>query len=1059
MNGNIVGEEFEDYVFEQIAQRQKNQFSGYTEFRTPQQIQYLNNTSAWVKLASGMEINEEDGGVERLRSIIEDENLANQFLGSDLAKKTILFNGTSETTPAVYNEGKKVEKLAEYNLRAGYSKSQNIWNLSTAYGLGGPEFGQQPMPGIQSVDVKSLNRGSIREANVTIKAYNKYQFAIIELLYLRIGFSMMLEWGNDKYINNQGEFKPTENTIIEDLWFQNNDYTQLKMINDIERYRGIYNGNYDGFFGKVANFDWTFLPDGSYDINLKLITVGDVIESLQANIPVNSVQARTVDLKLEEKNNIYKDLNDSPLVNAAKNNKLGKYLFESLTQNDLWETESNPEYFSFKYIEDDNQFLKKIPTNYQYYMTFGKLLNIFQNEIIPTIKNENSIFSMLDIEKDEFSNKISYYPNQISLDPRICIFKYYFGGGDDPNYQIQGLESPSYLNSLKEYITFADQGIVYGRLMNIYLNYDFISKSLTANTKDGKLSIYKFFERICDGINSALGNVNNIEPIIKDDKIITFIDQNPIPGYLETIEPKNSIVDLEVYGYNNSKSTANFLKNINFKTSITPQLASMITIGTTAGGSATKNEDGTAFSNWNKGLKDRFAQRRIDPKDKVTEQERNKKARVKELIIEFDNKSTPQFLGFLRADDKTDEDEYKSFTNSKYKRKRRSITTAFIRDQVSVKEFIIAALKNDELLNATPDLISQEEYTTEKQTNYMLYLTTAFGGKTNIKIQTRKKTAGGSIPTIVEATPTEIFQANYLKFEPDFISQGKNTFKTYVNVLSAQTYQEQKSPSNQIGFIPVGFDITLQGISGIKIYNKLNINNTFLPAQYPKALKFLIQKVNHSIKDNTWETTLDTLSIPKVEKVSNKDVDRFFAEIQLQTILLPAEERGPKPTNEPLLIYDGRNSTPYTTPISVEDLLKEFNSDAVNTFRKFFTDLERNYKGYKININAIGRSIEKSEELLQQNPNNAKPGTSRHNFFAAVDFNVITPNNLTLKKKGNKYAWINHGFDKLAERYNIIWGGFIDGYEDCVHFGLEFQIPQITSADLKGNNGKNINLT
>ena len=181
----------------------------------------------------------------------------------------------------------------------------------------------------------------------------------------------------------------------------------------------------------------------------------------------------------------------------------------------------------------------------------------------------------------------------------------------DSNYQIQGLESPSYLNSLKEYITFADQGIVYGRLMNIYLNYDFISKSLTANTKDGKLSIYKFFERICDGINSALGNVNNIEPIINDDKIITFIDQNPIPGYLETIEPKNSIVDLEVYGYNNSKSTANFLKNINFKTSITPQLASMITIGTTAGGSSTKNEDGTAFSNWNKGLKDRFAQRRI----------------------------------------------------------------------------------------------------------------------------------------------------------------------------------------------------------------------------------------------------------------------------------------------------------------------------------------------------------------------------------------------------------------------------------------------------------------
>ena len=65
-----------------------------------------------------------------------------------LAKKTVLFNGISETTPAEYNDGKKVEKLSEYNSRSGYSKSSNIWNLTSAYGLGGSDFGQQPMPGI-----------------------------------------------------------------------------------------------------------------------------------------------------------------------------------------------------------------------------------------------------------------------------------------------------------------------------------------------------------------------------------------------------------------------------------------------------------------------------------------------------------------------------------------------------------------------------------------------------------------------------------------------------------------------------------------------------------------------------------------------------------------------------------------------------------------------------------------------------------------------------------------------------------------------------------------------
>ena len=98
MNGNIIGEEFEEYVFDQITQRQKNQFSGFNSSRTPEQLQYLNNTNAWVKLASGVSINETEGGLDRLRTVIGDDTLINQFNGMGLAKKTVLFNGISETT-------------------------------------------------------------------------------------------------------------------------------------------------------------------------------------------------------------------------------------------------------------------------------------------------------------------------------------------------------------------------------------------------------------------------------------------------------------------------------------------------------------------------------------------------------------------------------------------------------------------------------------------------------------------------------------------------------------------------------------------------------------------------------------------------------------------------------------------------------------------------------------------------------------------------------------------------------------------------------------------------
>ena len=158
MNGNVVGEEFDEYVFEQIAQRQKDQYSGYNSLRTPQQLQYLNNQNAWVKLASGVSILEKEGK-DRLKKVLGDDTLADQYIGSNLAQKAILFNGLSETDPTTYKDGKKIEKLAEYNFRAGYSKTTDVWNLTSAYGLGGTVFGQQPMPVCQSVDVKVLNRG------------------------------------------------------------------------------------------------------------------------------------------------------------------------------------------------------------------------------------------------------------------------------------------------------------------------------------------------------------------------------------------------------------------------------------------------------------------------------------------------------------------------------------------------------------------------------------------------------------------------------------------------------------------------------------------------------------------------------------------------------------------------------------------------------------------------------------------------------------------------------------------------------------------------------------
>jgi hypothetical protein len=144
--------------------------------------------------------------------------------------------------------------------------------------------------------------------------------------------------------------------------------------------------------------------------------------------------------------------------------------------------------------------------------------------------------------------------------------------------------------------------------MNIYINIEYIAGLVTSNGSPVQdLPILKLLQDLCNGINDALGGVNKLEPVIKNDNIAVLIDQT-------LINPEQDIVQLEVYGYNPSNQTSNFVKDIKFVSKITPQLASMISIGATAAGSNTSEIDGTAFSKWSEGLVDRFSQKIIEPK-------------------------------------------------------------------------------------------------------------------------------------------------------------------------------------------------------------------------------------------------------------------------------------------------------------------------------------------------------------------------------------------------------------------------------------------------------------
>jgi hypothetical protein len=299
--GNLLGEGFPNEIIKQIEQRQKVYGSGYAKgtSRTNEELIYLNANTSWCKLVSSVNIDD--------TMVIQSESLRGTpgITSSNLAKKFVLFNG--------------VDDIDSYKLRGGINYENTLLGGTNAYGIGGNDFGIQPMMGIKSASIKSENRGSIRTATVQIKAWNKTQFDIIDLLYLRLGFNVLLEWGHSMYYDNNGDLQTKVDNSLADAFL--NPKGQKIFIPDpnqtppsltgktitlpltyevflgmLKSRRNKSNGNYDGLFGKVKNFHWSFLKDGSYDITLDLVSVGDVIESFKVNaLNMNDAPIRDVE--------------------------------------------------------------------------------------------------------------------------------------------------------------------------------------------------------------------------------------------------------------------------------------------------------------------------------------------------------------------------------------------------------------------------------------------------------------------------------------------------------------------------------------------------------------------------------------------------------------------------------------------------------------------------------------------------------------------------------------------------------------------------------------------
>jgi hypothetical protein len=88
----------------------------------------------------------------------------------------------------------------------------------------------------------------------------------------------------------------------------------------------------------------------------------------------------------------------------------------------------------------------------------------------------------------------------------------------------------------------------------------------------------------------------------------------------------------------------------------------------------------------------------------------------------------------------------------------------------------------------------------------------------------------------------------------------------YFRIFYGLTAKDRTYSGGTNGFIPFKISLNMDGISGLKIYQTLRINTSFLPPGYPTTSDFIITGINHKLKDNDWETDLNILLIPKFEE-------------------------------------------------------------------------------------------------------------------------------------------------------------------------------------------------
>lgn len=402
---SIFRESFPDYIQQQINTRQKL-ISGDVRNAA---VKHLNSRSSWVRMSSSVNVNG----------------------SADLAKNNVLFNGTASNTG-----------VGTYKMNEGFGNGKGTYKKSP--------LGFRPMPGIENISVKNRGAyGSLREVTINFKCWDINQLEDLEVLYMRPGYTALIEWGWSNYLveDKSGNGQLKQMGEYYDILNITTPKTISEVTKELREKIEKSQGNYDAMYGKVKNYSWTARPDGGYDCTTTIISVGEVIESLKVNntnIAFNATAASVGGTILND-SLLLGDYDKQKLINSYNKNYLAGVLNElyayAINQQPTKLTEGVSTTFTVKqyptqptlefFAIDNPGGIPPPPQdsvdplltgNIQAYITLESLCHVLNYSVLSTSNTPLIITtSSKDNKGDLKPTTCLWNPLQVSVEPSTCI--------------------------------------------------------------------------------------------------------------------------------------------------------------------------------------------------------------------------------------------------------------------------------------------------------------------------------------------------------------------------------------------------------------------------------------------------------------------------------------------------------------------------------------------------------------------------------------------------------------------------------------------------------------